>query len=298
MTSTRQMVVTLFVVAVTCAVILSFVYAFTEPRIAETQAKLTLSGLEEVISAHKYVEVIPGTLWQAVDSSDHEIGIVFRVFPQGYGGPIPITVGLDREGTITGIRIASAAEGLSETPGLGAKITEPAFTGQFKDKCAPEIALEQDGGTIQAITAATISSRAVNEGVRKGIEMYAEYLGSTFDMTRVFSEANNFIEIIADSLWYALADSDTVGIVFAGVAEGYLDCIKFLVGYSREERIAGIAILYSQETEGLGEAIRDEEFLGKFKQGIPEAISGATISSKALIDGVTRGIQKYKEYSR
>lgn len=298
MTSARQMVVTLFVVAVTCAVILSFVYAFTEPRIAETQAKLTLSGLEEVISAHKYVEVIPGTLWQAVDSSGHEIGIVFRVFPQGYGGPIPITVGLDREGAITGIRIASAAEGLSETPGLGAKITEPTFTGQFKDKCAVEIALEQDGGAIQAITAATISSRAVSEGVRKGIQAYAEYLGPTFDMSRVFSGANNFVEIIADSLWYALADSDTVGIVFTGVAEGYLDDIRFAVGYSREGKVTSVAIIYSQETEGIGEVIQDEEFLGKFKGGIPEAISGATISSKALIDGVTSGIQKYKEYIR
>ena len=296
MTGTRQMVVTLFVVAVICAVILSFVYAFTEPRIAETQAQLTLSGLEEVISAHKYVEVIPDTLWQAMDSLDQKIGIVFRMFPQGYGGPIPITVGLNNEGTITGIRIASAAEGMSETPGLGAKITELSFTAQFKDKCAAEVALEQDGGTIQAITAATISSRAVSEGVKKGIEKYAEYLESGFDMSIIFPEANNFIEITADSIWYALVNSDTVGIVFIGVSQGYLDCIKFMVGYSQERRITGVAILYSQETEGIGEVIRDQEFLEKFKDGIPEAVSGATISTKALIDGVTSGIQRYGEY--
>ena len=296
MTGTRRMVVTLFVVAVTCAVILSFVYAFTEPRIAETQAQLTLSGLAEVISAHKYVEVIPDTLWQAMDSLNREIGIVFRVFPQGYGGPIPITVGLDNEGTITGIRIASAAEGMSETPGLGAKITEPLFTEQFRGKCAAEAALEQDGGAIQAITAATISSRAVSEGVKKGIEKYAEYLESALDMSSVFPEANNFIEITADTLWYALLNNDTVGIVFIGVAQGYSDCIKFMVGYSRERRITGVAILYSQETEGIGEVIRDEEFLRKFKDGTPEAISGATISTKALIDGVNSSIQKYRGY--
>jgi electron transport complex protein RnfG len=298
MTSTRQMIVTLFVVAVTCAVILSFVYAFTEPRIVETQAQMTLGGLEQVISAHKYVEVIPGTLWQAMDSLEKEIGIVFRVFPQGYGGPIPVTVGLNNEGTITGIRIASAAEGLSETPGLGAKITEPAFTDQFKDKCGAEVSLEQDGGTIQAITAATISSRAVSQGVRKGIETYAENLGPAFDMLQVFPEAKSFIEIITDSLWYALVGSDTVGVVFSGMVEGYLDCIKFAVGYNREGKITGVAILYSKETEGIGDAIRDEEFLGKFKQGIPDAISGATISSKALINGVKSGIEKYKEYIR
>ena len=296
MTSTRQMVVTLFVVAVTCAVILSFVYAFTEPRIVETQAQLTLSGLEQVMNAHQYVEVIPGTLWQAMDSLDKEIGIVFRVFPQGYGGPIPVTVGLNNEGNITGIRIASAAEGMSETPGLGAKITEPVFTEQYRNKCAEEVALEQDGGTIQAITAATISSRAVSEGVTKGIEKYAEYVGPAFDMTQVFPEADNFVEVIADRLWYALAGSDTVGIVFSSMVAGYLDCIKFAVGYTMRGRISGVTILYSQETEGIGEKIRDSEFLGRFKEVIPEAISGATVSSKALIDGVRAGIERYKEY--
>lgn len=296
MTSTRQMVVTLFVVAVTCAVVLSFVYAFTEPRIEETKTQMTLSGLSEVISAHEFVEVIPGTLWQALDSASNEIGIVFRVFPQGYAGPIPITVGLNNEAIITGIRVASAAEGLSETPGLGAKITESTFTDQFKNKCAAEISLAQDGGAIQAITAATISSRAVIEGVRRGIETYAGDMGLPFDMTCVFSQANNFIEILPGSLWYALADADTLGIVFFGAAEGYLDMIRFAVGYSKDQSITGVDIVYSQETEGIGEVIRDEEFLEKFKQGIPDVISGATISSKALIDGVQAGIERFKEY--
>lgn len=296
MTSTRQMIVTLVVVAVVCAVILSFVYAFTEPRIAETQAQLTLSGLEEVISAYKYVEVIPGTLWRAMDSLDQEIGIVFRVFPQGYGGPIPITVGLNEEKQITGIRIASAAEGLAETPGLGVKITEPGFTSQFKGKSSDEVALVQDGGTIQAITAATISSRAVSEGVRKGLKTYADYLEATYDLGSVFPGADNFIEVLPDTLWYALNKADTIGIVFIGAIQGYLDSIKFMVGCSTKGNITGVTILYSQETDGIGEVIRSEAFLERFKQGKPEAVSGATISTRALINGVADCRQKYKEY--
>jgi len=296
MTSARQIVVTLFVVAVTCAVILSFVYAFTVPRIAETQAKLTLDGLEEVINAEKFVEVIPDTLWQALDSLGNSVGIVFRVFPQGYAGPIPITVGLDQERKITGIRVASAAEGLSETPGLGAKITGKDFTGQFKDKSDTEVALQQDGGAIRAITAATISSRAVTSGVKKGIEMYGSCLAPSCDPRIVFTEATAFREIIKDTLWQAIRDADTVGIVFVGVVQGYLNDIKFMVGYSREQRIKGITILYSQETEGIGEVIRDTEFLEKFKGGIPETISGATVSTKALIGGVVSGIERFKEY--
>jgi electron transport complex protein RnfG len=296
MTGTRQMVVTLFVVAIVCAVILSFVYAFTEPRIAETQAKLTLAGLEEVISAHEYVEVIPDTLWQALDSLGSRVGIVFRVFPQGYGGPIPVTVGLDTENKITGIRIASAAEGLAETPGLGAKITESDFTGQFTDRMLGEVALEQDGGSIQAITAATISSRAVSDGVRRGIEMYAEYLARTPDKKELFPEASSFSEIIADTLWYAMHEGDTLGLVFVGVVQGYLNPIEFMVGYSKGSRLTGVVVLHCRETEGLGEKIQDKEFLDKFKDGIPEAITGATVSSEALIDGVKSSIARFKEY--
>ncbi len=296
MTSTRQMIITLFIVAVTCGLILSFVYAFTVPRIAETQAKLTLEGLEEVINAEEFVEIIRDTLWHARDSSGNIVGIVFRVFPPGYAGPIPITVGLNKEGKITGIKVASAAEGLSETPGLGAKITGKDFTDQFKDKSVSEVSLEQDGGPIRAITAATISSRAVVAGVKKGIEMYGSCLPSSCDPGVVFTEANGFREIIRDTLWQAMHDSDTVGIVFVGVVQGYLNDIRFMVGYSNEGRITGVTILYSQETEGIGEVIRDEKFLEKFKTSIPEIISGATVSTRALIGGVVSGIERFKEY--
>jgi electron transport complex protein RnfG len=296
MTSTRQMVVTLFVVAVTCGLILSFVYAFTVPRIAETQAKLTMAGLEEVIDAEEFAVVIPDTLWKALDSMGNAVGIVFRVFPQGYAGPIPITVGMDGEGKITGIKVASAAEGLSETPGLGAKVTGKDFTDQFKEKSLSEIGLEQDGGAIKAITAATISSRAVVAGVKKGIEMYGSCLAPACDPGIVYAEANAFREVIKDTLWLAIRDTDTVGIVFVGVVQGYLNDIEFMVGYSTEERITGVAILYSQETDGIGEVIRDKEFLDKFKSGIPETVTGATVSTKALISGVVDGIERFKEY--
>jgi electron transport complex protein RnfG len=134
MTSTKSMVLTLLIVALVCSVILSFVYSYTAPRIEETKKELTLAGLREVIKADEFKTLVPDTVWEAFDSEDNCVGIVFRVFPQGYGGPIPIMVGLDLAGRITGIKIASAAEGLKETPGLGVKITEPDFRDQFIGK--------------------------------------------------------------------------------------------------------------------------------------------------------------------
>jgi electron transport complex protein RnfG len=296
MTSTKNMVLTLLIVAIVCSVVLSFVYSYTEPRIAETQAQLTLRGIKQVINAQEFVEIIPDTLWNAVDSSGILTGIVFRVFPQGYGGPIPITVGLDLNGKITGVRIASAAEGLKETPGLGVKITEPEFKDQFIDKCAPEAQLKSDGGEIDAITAATISSRAVCNGIKNGIETYLNYLETPIDKRCVFSDAREFVEIIKDTLWYALKDADTIGIVFVGFTQGYLDCIEFMVGVGTDAKISGVEILYSSETEGIGEAIREKEFLDKFKEGSAEAITGATVSSQVLIDAIEEYITRYKEY--
>lgn len=296
MTSTRNMVLTLLIVAIVCSVILSFVYSYTEPLIAETQNQMTLDGLKQVINAQEFVEIIPDTLWRAVDSSGMLTGIVFRVFPQGYGGPIPITVGLDLDGKVTGVRVASAAEGLKETPGLGVKITEPEFKDQFIGKCGSAVQLKNDGGEIDAITAATISSRAVCSGVKKGIETYLNYLETPIDKKCVFSDAQEFVEIIKDTLWYAVKDADTVGIVFIGITQGFVDYIKFMVGVGTDAKINGVEILCSSETEGIGEAILEKEFLDKFKEDSVEAITGATVSSQALIDAVKGYITRYREY--
>lgn len=296
MTSARSMVVTLFIVALVCSVILSFVYSYTAPRIEETQKELTLVGLKEVIIAEVFTPVIPDTVWKAIDSTQNVVGIVFRVFPQGYGGPIPLMVGLDMEGKITGIRIASAAEGLKETPGLGVKIIEPDFREQFIGKTFDNVLLKRDGGEIDAITAATISSRAVCNGIKQGIEKFASYLCPPLDKRCVFPDAQDFIEAITDTLWYALGESDTIGIVFIATTQGYADQIEFIVGVTMKGQITGVEILYSNETPGIGEVIRSREFLDSFKEKIPDAITGATVSSKALINGVEEKVECYKDY--
>jgi electron transport complex protein RnfG len=281
---------------VICATVLAFFYTFTAPLIAETRANLALAGLKEVTEADSFAEIIADTLWFAINTDGNTIGIVFRVWPQGYGGLIPITVGLGADNKITGIRIAGASEGLKETPGLGVKVTEEEFRGQFIGKTADQVKLRKDGGMIDGITAATISSRAVCEGIRKGMEKYFGYCVPAFDKRKLFSECDAFIEVIKDSLWFAVKGSDTLGIVFYGNGKGYLDRIGIAVGVDRKNNIVGVDILCSQETEGIGEQIRDQEFLQKFREGKPETISGATVSSKAVIMTVHEYMEKYKGY--
>ncbi len=93
------------------------------------------------------------------------VGLAFMAKGAGYGGKIGILVGLETDRSARGIRIISQ----QETPGLGAKITKLDFLDQFAGKRAEEIALARDGGKIDAITGATISSRAVVEGVATAI---------------------------------------------------------------------------------------------------------------------------------
>jgi len=104
------------------------------------------------------------------------VGVAFRSESmRGYGGRIVILAGTLADHTVTGIEILEAEK---ETPGLGARIRETAFRDQFKGRAAGDAQwarVKKDGGDIVAITGATISSRAVSESVRNGLEVLARH---------------------------------------------------------------------------------------------------------------------------
>lgn len=175
--NTLKLALILFVAASVSAATLSIIYSITKPKIDEFKINKLQSDLKEVlVGAVEFETTIIDTLWRGLDSTGEFVGIAFKVFPKGYGGPIETLVGLKPDTTITGIIIASPAEGMRETPGLGIKVREDWFRNQFKEKKKEEILLKKDGGELDAVTAATISSRAVVNGVREGIGLYAQYL--------------------------------------------------------------------------------------------------------------------------
>lgn len=97
------------------------------------------------------------------NEAGEEVGYVFTSGAKGYGGTVGVMVGLDMEGAITGIEILSH----SETPGLGANATGDSFKSRFVGKTG-ELTVDKnsnDGQNIQAITAATITSKAVVSAV-------------------------------------------------------------------------------------------------------------------------------------
>jgi len=97
------------------------------------------------------------------DAANSTIGYAFLAIGQGYGGDIELLVGLENESCIKDVSVITH----SETPGLGAKITEPWFTQQFKGATIDDLALKKDGGQIDAISGATISSTAVVKTIKE-----------------------------------------------------------------------------------------------------------------------------------
>ncbi len=174
---TIKLALVLFIAAGISAATLSFIYAVTKPKIDEFKVKKLQSDLEKVLeSAARFDEVIPDTVWRGLGTSGETVGIAFKVFPKGYGGPIETLVGLNTDSTVAGIIVASPAEGMKETPGLGIKVTEDWFRNQFKGRHGDELLLKKDGGELDGVTAATISSRAVVNGVKEGLGQYIVHL--------------------------------------------------------------------------------------------------------------------------
>lgn len=140
--------------------LLSFVYVKTEPIIKhnlEMKEREILSKIFPEADEFKKVdsEYIPY-------SKGVMLGSIVSTSVRGYSGRIHMLIGYRGDGRIAGLQIVSH----SETPGLGSKITREDFLRQFSGKLIDEIKLKRDGGTIDAITGATVSSKAVIEGVR------------------------------------------------------------------------------------------------------------------------------------
>ena len=101
--------------------------------------------------------------------------------PKGYGGKIHLMVGLNPDRTI----ISYQALAGRETRGVGDKLTSPAFISRFKDQPAATVAVTKDGGEVDAITGATITSRAVCDAIKDACARINRIEGKTVtDATR------------------------------------------------------------------------------------------------------------------
>lgn len=170
------------------ALALGAVNAVTEGPITEQNAQKIKDSLENVMpgAESEQIDVPEGTTVTTetknatsvtilsaykMTKDGADAGYCVEVGPTGFGGAVDTMVGIDGDGKVTGISVISAS---SETPGLGARSTEPEFQAQFAGQVGTEVAVTKDGGSIDALTGATITSRAVSEGVVAAAQFAAE----------------------------------------------------------------------------------------------------------------------------
>ena len=97
------------------------------------------------------------------------IAVAYSSSGSGYGGEIDVMVGISMDGKLAGISVMTH----SETPGLGARITEAAFSEQFRGlELDAGVQLSGDGGTIDGISGASFSSKGVITAVNGAVEIF------------------------------------------------------------------------------------------------------------------------------
>jgi len=152
--------------------LLLYIDTFTS-EVVEAQNKAKIQAVLESIFPELTDFEEDGDLF-VIYEGDNIAGYTFLASGNGYSGIISMLVGINTDYTIKDLAILSQ----TETPGLGSKITEKEFTGQFVGLTLDDIVLSGDGGSIDSITGATISSRAVTETIREKmagiIEMLSE----------------------------------------------------------------------------------------------------------------------------
>lgn len=170
----------LFLITAIAGLALGVTYNITSGPIAAQAEAAAIKTRQTVLpEATEFVDITAesgGTVTN-IDSAymgiknSETVGYTAQITVKGYGGDIEIMVGMNMEGKITGVSIGGS--NFAETPGLGAKARESWFSEMFIG-LEPEIVLNED---VDAITAATITSQAVTNGVNIACKFILTLIG-------------------------------------------------------------------------------------------------------------------------
>lgn len=172
----KNMVLSLTLISLVSSALLGFVYEFTKGPIELSNLNKKLNAIKRVVpeftnNPNDEMYRLPTGEGDSLEiypaKKDNTIvGYAVNTYTsKGFSGNISLMAGFKPDGTIISITVLDQ----KETPGLGTKMTESEFKDQFKDKNPSEFKLKvkKDGGHVDAITAATISSRAFCDAVQR-----------------------------------------------------------------------------------------------------------------------------------
>ena len=164
-----------FILALICVVaagLLGVVNRLTVPKILAAARSEEQAALKEVLPlAVKFAAVKSAAdeetlYYKAFDHQGKVMGFVFKAGGKGYSSVIQTLAGIFPDGKISAVKIIS----INETPGLGMRVSEDKFTSQF----SRQNSLDLSG--VEAITGATISSRAVMDSVQEKARQIMELI--------------------------------------------------------------------------------------------------------------------------
>lgn len=335
--------IVLMLYSLTAGALLAAAYIKTAPIIAANKEaagnealKVVLPGMDGGFEKMDADTDFPYWIGYPDASKSSPGGYVFITTQQGYSSVLEIMVGVDPDGVIVGLSVLAQ----QETPSLGDGVTKPEFNGQFIGLSAQDnLAVTKDGGVINAITGATISSRAMTLAIKNGLNRLnavltgGEYVASEMVAEEPAAEEGP-IELPDDDTVIAamagmitnveLTGGDTVfpywtgyfgdrvmGYAFIASGKGFASTVRTLVAVDSDYTVTNATVLSQNETAGYGSRIVDEvnegesepwfmqQFIGKSPTdtialtvdgGTIDALSGATITSKAVTGSISEGL--------
>ncbi len=280
-------------------------------------------NLADIASDHATQYPNVAAMYEA-KAGNEVVGYVLTAAPQGYGGAIPITVGIGNDGSIHGVAVGK----LIETLDIGTKVGEEPFLKQFDALAADPAVIESN---VDLISGATTSSKPFKGAVKEMTALTMEALGvephpgipkapalagedllrkallpdaTQFNVLSPYALVGEFDAI--QQIFSALQGRDSAGYTFELASKGFADRVAVRAAIDAQGMITGVTLVSQNETPEYGGRITGadgeaflQQFAGKPAEGFGEGvdvISGATVTSNAVIKSVKQAAAFYTQY--